>query len=398
MSFDEMQTLTDFEVRGLASHANLADGHAYQDLGGHFTGIVTQLRSIWATAAKYGIPETNDRFKKAFARLAQSETLGRSANYTICPTASNSIDIVAAFLKECGRRTALIEPTFDNLALLLKRRRAPVMAIPEEFVFDADRHVDLLRLLRAAHCDTLFVVNPNNPTGKCLSREAFEGLAIMCANASILLIIDSSFRFYNRSAFDDYGVLEATGVSFLMLEDTGKVFPTLDMKASLLSYSTDNRDLIEEIYKELYLCSSAFALAVLTEFLDVTSRVGLGASVWTTVDKHRDLLRNAIAGSQLVVAHGSAKSTLSVEWLACHETGKHDLEICSELIRRGLAVLPGRLFYWASADSSARQAHIRISLMKPERVVAAGLERLRAFCQSSSTGSPAKVFELGASA
>ena len=375
------QTLTDVEFSSLKLSSNLADGHAYQDLGSVFEPIIRKLPTIWLTTEREPIPATEACFKRQFCELINSKAALSHTNFRVCPTASNSIDIVAAFLSEKRVLTALIEPTFDNLSLLLRRRGVQLIAIDETLLARVARSGELEDLPQIHEAGAIFIVNPNNPTGVSLDESSLHNLAEYCRKRGKLLVIDNSFRLFNRRPFDDYELLLGSRVSFIAFEDTGKTWPTMDLKASLVFYSDDNASLFEVLYNELYLCASSISLAVLTQFFNATGEAGLDAAVWSTVDRNRASLREVIAGSALFVPHSSLGSGLSVEWLSCRGLARTDLELCADLRRRGLGVLPGRNFYWAHRDAEPFQHNIRISLLKRRDVFARSMIVLSEFLE-----------------
>lgn len=370
-------TLTDVEIQGLSAPASLADGHAYQDLGPFFAPIVSDLPDIWAEAQLSSIPDMEARYKYSLSTLVGSAGLESLDNFVICPTASNSIDIVGALLAMRRMRVALVEPTFDNLALLLKRRGVDVVPLNETLLHTAAEAGCLDELLKVMRFDALFLVKPNNPTGRVIGKSAFKEIISFCVENAIVLVIDNSFRLHCRERYDDYADLLHSGVSFIAFEDTGKVFPTLDMKASLLAYSADNKQIIETIYRELFLCVSNFSLAVLTKFIDVTQKVGISETIWRTVDQHRDILRRALANSLLRIPSESLRSTLSVEWIDCSGLGRCDRDVCKMLEAKGLVILPGRMFFWHSARLKENQHNVRVSLMKPHQTFLSGVHVLQ---------------------
>ncbi|WP_316168786.1 MULTISPECIES: aminotransferase class I/II-fold pyridoxal phosphate-dependent enzyme [unclassified Bradyrhizobium] len=369
-------TLTDVEIQGLSAAASLADGHAYQDLGPFFGRIISDLPAVWAEAQRNSVPDMERQYKHSFAALIGSGVLEATDNFVICPTASNSIDIIGALLAARRMRAALIEPTFDNLALLLKRRGVDAIPLDESLLHSAAETECLGDLLKMKRFDALFIVKPNNPTGRVIGRSVFQKIVSFCVENAILLVIDNSFRLHCREPYDDYVELSRSGVSFIAFEDTGKVFPTLDMKASLLAYSTDNRRMVESIYRELFLCVSNFSLAVLTKFIEVTREVGISRAIWQTVDQHREILRNALASSPLRIPPESLSSTLSVEWIDCSGVCKCDLDVCKALEAEGVTILPGRMFFWHSARLKENQHNVRVSLMRSHQTFLSGVRVL----------------------
>lgn len=369
----DLRTLTDFEVVGLQSELNLADGHAYQDLGEDYSDIIEELSAIWDASESIRVPEAEHAFREAFAALAGSSAMAKLPFFKICPTASNSIDVIGAVLATRKLKTALVEPTFDNLSLLLRRRGVVLEPISEIVLGEESMGAELQRCASSSG-GALVVVNPANPTGRCLTARSLRRLSEYCAAKNKLLVMDNSFRFYNREPFDDYSVLLESGVSFLAFEDTGKVWPTHDLKASLLFCSPDLEEIVNTVYNETYLCNSRFVLALLARFLLRTAERGLARVIWPIVDERRSLLRRSIADTGIVVDRTSEPSQISVEWLDCRGTGLQDLQLTSLLAQNGVLVLPGRLFFWYSGDDAERHYNVRIALMKPARRFAKAID------------------------
>ncbi len=375
--WSDLQSLTEFERDGLAAPLGLADGHAYQDLSLLFRPIVDGLTYLWDECERTTVPEMEQRFRKAFALLAKSSGMANLKFFKICPTASNAIDIVGAVLADRGLSTHLLEPTFDNLALILQRRQVRLVPLSEKRLSLAVKEETIPELLDQHPCGALFLVQPNNPTGRSLDATSLRIVANYCAKRDVILLLDNSFRFYHRLPFDDYALLAESGVSFMAIEDTGKVWPTHDLKASLLFCSPDLERIVATIYNEIFLCHSRLALAVLEQFLLRTVKEGLASTVWTQVDEHRAALRSAIVGTDLVVDETALDSQISVEWLDCRRTGWRDLELVARLAAKGLFILPGRQFFWHSRAQSDHQYNIRFSLMKPHAVFAQSMAILQ---------------------
>ena len=390
-----LKTLTDFEQAGLHSHFCLADGHAYQDLHPSFNPIVRSLPEIWKSSAEQSIPEAEIQFNQRYASFIQAPILSNYQHVRICPTASNSIDLVAAVLKNLQFNAVLVEPTFDNLALLVKRRGVQLSPVQDSTLFNAAESDEIEALLpQLKHYNALFIVHPNNPTGLVLSEHGFKNIVNFCKKHAITMVVDNCFRVYRRTHFCDYTILINSGVSFMAFEDTGKVWPTQDLKASLIYYSQDLANIFNELYNEIYLCVSNFSLGILGAFFDETAKVGLQKTIWDIVDSRRQLLRKTIAESIFSVTEESIHSNLPVEWLQSSVNDKNDITLCQELKRLNLAVLPGRQFYWNSSNNPEHHKNIRVSLMKRQTIFYSGLDILRQYC-STTRGIDQKIHQYG---
>jgi aspartate/methionine/tyrosine aminotransferase len=380
-STKEEQALTEIEALGLASQHDLANGHASQELALSQQRIIASLPELWANAAKQKSKDAELMFKTAFLKLANSPALIAHDHFKICPTASNSIDTVATWLAEKQLKTALIEPTFDNLYLILKRRNVELISLPEELLHietqkslldfspsNAPSKAQYKESYKAlfAPVDAIFLVNPNNPTGKVLTETQFKAIVETCAEEGKVLVLDNTFRFFVPQVYDSYKILLESGVTFLSIEDTGKVWPTQEIKASLLFTSANIIKEIHIIYDEIFLCHSNFALGILSAFLADAFERGLDQAVWNGVSTRRKLFRNKLAGSALTIHAESINSMISVEWVMIKDHFKNDLDLIQHFQDKNLVLLPGRQFFWSKKGTAASTNFARFALLKPE--------------------------------
>lgn len=368
-----MSHLTKIEVAGLSSQFNLADGHSYINSEKYFKGVLRNLGQIWKTAEHTPIPTMEWKFKETFAEIYDLAGLRNQTNFSICPTASNSIDIVGAWARARKYKVGLIEPTFDNLAQLLKRREVELFSIHE----DIFKKIDFLeKIVTENNLDALFLVNPNNPTGTVLDSESFSKLVSLCSKRKLTLILDSSFRFCHKTKIDEYTLLQASDVSYVILEDTGKIWPTLDTKASLLSYSEDLAIEIRNIYEELYLSVSNFSLALIQSFIEETITLGGISFIHSILQQRNDFIRTQLGHSICKIESHDETALMSVAWLNISETMFSDLQLTDYLASRGISVLPGRYFFWNSHNKNGHN-YIRVALLKPDQDFADSLYKLK---------------------
>ncbi|MHC8303778.1 aminotransferase class I/II-fold pyridoxal phosphate-dependent enzyme [Pseudomonas sp. PB3P13] len=365
--------MTELEVFGLSAQYNLADGHSYISAEKHFNSVLSELPTLWQSAIEVPIPEMEKIFKNKFAEYFGLEGLKRHEIFSICPTASNSIDIIGAWARCMSYKVGLVEPTFDNLAQLLRRREVELEAIAEDLLANL---ILLEEFIHEKNLDVLFLVNPNNPTGVVIDSTAMSGIVELCSRLEVVLVLDTSFRFCHKTSIDEYELLLKKGCSFIILEDTGKQWPTLDAKASLLSYSADLAHTIRNIYEEIYLCCSNFALRVIIAFIDETLQRGGLSYMQSIISRHIQIATAALENSLATIVAVEPLSTMTVMWLDIEKTGLSDLELTGYLAKHSVAVLPGRYFYWNSHQVAGNH-RIRIALFKPEDQFGPSMLRLK---------------------
>ncbi|MEK1911127.1 Aspartate/methionine/tyrosine aminotransferase [Pseudomonas sp. NFIX51] len=379
-------TLTDHEYLALNSACSFADGHAYHELPCGLEGVVEQLPNIWYDCNQTKVRDMEKSFKCEWANLLDSSELLRHEHFRVSPTASNSIDIVATLLAERAPRVLLIEPTFDNLYLMLKRRGCEVSPLNEQAMIDAIDEDNVAELLDGHAFDTLFLVNPNNPTGYLIREKQFKVIAEYCQRRNKVLVVDSTFRFYTRQPFNDYAALLKAGGSFVVIEDTGKTWPTQDMKSSMIVYSEDLAAGLEKIYEEIYLCHSRFVMGVFVDLFRRTAAVGLEQALVHEIGLRSAKVRALLAGTDLRCITDSRATAMPVEWIDVSRTGKTDAELIKQFLRHGFHCLPGSHFFWHAYYERGIQSSrfIRISLARPAQVFENGLTLLRNICHESN--------------
>lgn len=386
-------TLTAWETQAMNSHElNLADGHAYHELPAALSGVVDRLPELWHRAAGSSLATVEGDFRTAWCRVTGTPSLVDAGEMRLCPTASNSLDIVAAWCRSRRLRVAIVEPTFDNLALLFRRREVPLVPVDSTALADAAAAGSLSDLLDGSQIGALLLVNPNNPTGQDLGREAFVDVARWCSSNDVVLIMDNTFRHFRRDAYDDGAVLLESGCRFISVEDTGKTWPTLDAKVSALFFSSEIGEL-HEFYEEQYLCSSGATVVMMTEMLDITADTGLGPVVWDLVDQRRQRLRQVLRDGAISIAPESLGSAMPVEWLDCSRLG--DSRAAATRLREdlGIHLLPGDAFFWARGKERLdrlphERTRLRLSLSKPESVFAGALDALAPDRIARTAGTP----------
>ncbi|MBK7359006.1 MAG: aminotransferase class I/II-fold pyridoxal phosphate-dependent enzyme [Saprospiraceae bacterium] len=363
--------LTEYERIGLLTAFNFSDGHAYHDIPTVLQPVIDRIELIWKESVSKQVPELEDRFKRALSRVIKSPILGNHSHFSLCPTASNSIDIVGAWLATKNYHVGLLEPVFDNLFLMLRRRNVQISEIQEADLVNLH---DLTKKIDGRKLNCLFIINPNNPTGFDLSLQEFQKLCELCTAKGVTMIIDKTFRLYSRRAFDDYHVLTNYGTNYIVIEDTGKTWPTHETKVSLIAYSESIANEIRCLYEEIYLAHSKFSINLLSHLIEETHRIGVKTVIWDEVDIRKERLKKILAGTKLTEIIDERSSPIPLGWINCSETGLTDLQMVNELKKKEITILPGKYFFWNSQDKNIH--NIRISLLRSNAIFDKGMESL----------------------
>lgn len=364
-------TSTEYERQSLAKVINLSDGHTRQPLTSSQKQIISRLPRLYREAKRYSQIELEQNFISTFLELAGQSKVQETDRYLLSYSASCEIEMLASYFRRTSKTVALIEPTFDNTPNILKREGVPLLVLPEEWLTE-----DLLsKKLAALDCDVIWIVSPNNPTGHYLDKDDFTALLSCCARQGKMLVCDFCFRFFspNLIFWDQYAALEESGVSYVTIEDTGKTWSTQDLKLGMLVCSHDLFTAMYLMHDDLLLNVSPFVLMVLTEFINDTRQHGLDATILYHVLRNRHMVRRALQSTPLEpVTAGNWAGTM--EWIRINAafTGE---DLCSELIQRGVHILPGTNFFWHTPLNGSK--FVRIPLTRDPKLIAQALPLIR---------------------
>ncbi|MDQ1742404.1 MAG: hypothetical protein QOE23_743 [Pseudonocardiales bacterium] len=348
------QNLTQWEYLAINSELNVADGHARQSLTPSQLEIVQGLPVLFADCERRPIEEIEREAHRSFLTMLGQHSYPQEPGRVLsCYSSSVAMEIVARALATRFETVALVHPTFDNIADLLRGNGLDLVPMEEDLLYQADLPQELLNRVGC-----VFVTTPNNPTGRVLSEARLTRLAAQCARSGVILALDTSFRgFDTRAQYDHYAVLTASGCRWLVIEDTGKLWPTLDLKMGLL-VSAENLDLpVYKVYSDILLGVSPLILLLATRFADDAAQGGL-AELHRFIAANRALVRNCLSGVPQL-SFPDAGSRVSVERV---DLGTLPTErVWAQLQERNVYVLPCNDFYWAAPDRGRSTLRLALS-------------------------------------
>ncbi|WP_441249549.1 enduracididine biosynthesis enzyme MppP [Kitasatospora sp. McL0602] len=362
------ENLTQFETLALDSSMNLADGHARQQLTSAQSKIVAELPDMWAEAIMRPVSEIEQEAAESFFGMLGQHSHPFAAGRTLsCYSSSLAMEILARSLVTTSDAIALLHPTFDNIPDILAGVGLKLIPVEEEQAHDDDLPAELLEQVGC-----VFITTPNNPTGRVMTEARLRRLAEQCAEYNVVLALDTSFRGFDTAAqFDHYAVLEASGCRWVVIEDTGKLWPTLELKIGWLARSA-NVDLpIEKIHSDILLGTSPLILLMVKRFSDDGADGGL-AELHRTIAEHRALVRAELAGVP-DISFVDEQARVSVERL--HVGSRMGMDVWSAVRSQNLYVLPCQKFHWARPNEGERM--LRLALSRNPSTLLAGAEVLR---------------------
>jgi aspartate/methionine/tyrosine aminotransferase len=216
------------------------------------------------------------------------------------------------------------------------------------------------------------VTHPNNPTGLVTPEGHLRSLAQHAVRNGQTVIIDASFRGQVRDAqYDTYAVLDAAGADWITIEDTGKLWPTHELKIGLLAFSERIKLPIERAFSESLLSASPVILLLIAAL----------AGDWVSggYERARALVaRNRAVVTEMIQPVGlrlaDPASEISVARIELPAHGPDSSLLYADMLSRGVHVLPCAPFHWADPQSGLR--YIRVSLARPFAAVEAAARTL----------------------
>ncbi|MBE3015911.1 enduracididine biosynthesis enzyme MppP [Microbispora sp. NEAU-D428] len=370
----DLGNLTQYEFLALNSPLNLSDGHARQELTAGQARIVEELPALWADALKRPVAEVEADARSAFFGLFGQHSYPRGEGRVLaCYSSSVAMEIFARSLATVSDAIGLIHPTFDNIPDILRGVGLTLLPIEEDELHHGDLDPYLMSRVGA-----IFVTTPNNPTGRVVSQERLRALAEQCARYDVVLALDTCFRgFDTRAHYDHYAVLRESGCRWVVIEDTGKLWPTLELKIGWLVSAEDVGLPIEKVYSDILLGVSPLIMSMVRRLAEDAAGGGL-AELHEFIAGNRALLRSALADVP-DVHFLDPGSRASVERIGIGS--RSNLAVWSALSEHSVFALPCQKFFWA--DPARGEGILRIALARPPAALAMGAAALRTVLSES---------------
>jgi aspartate/methionine/tyrosine aminotransferase len=375
------KNLTGYEIASLPWSYNLTDGHAFRRWSPDEEAIIDQSAHLFKHNDRRRQSDIEREYVRDFLRLARQTCDESALGYLLCFTASMAFEIVANYLRLHGLTLSLVEPCFDNLADIFRRHAIPLRPFPDALL-EAPRDT-FERALGAVDSDAICLVTPNNPTGTPLAEDNLRALLAFCKQRRKLLILDNCFRAYlpRHLVHDQYRLALEAGADVVLVEDTGKTWPTSEIKAPFFAVSR-GRGLFErlyDIYTDFLLHVSPAGIRLVHEFIRLSAKDDM-ASVHEAVRVNRLALYGGLRGTFLTPCE---KPFASIAWLRIDHpmTGQ---ELKRVLDENGVFVLPGDHFFWH--DRCRGERFIRVALVRDADTFAEAVALLGDVCRQVTAG------------
>lgn len=373
----KVANLTTMEVDALTDvdgGLNLTDGHARLVLTPQQAAIVAQIPRMFVEASHRCFPEIEREAHAAFlGAIGQHSAPVGSGRILSCYSSTLATDIVARALP-VGATIAVLHPTFDNIADLFATRGLSLVPLSETALLAKD--------WPRPPVSAIMVTHPNNPTGLVTPQGHLRSLAEHAACHGQTVIVDASFRGQVRDAqYDTYALFEAAGTDWITIEDTGKLWPTHELKIGLLAYSGRTKLPIERAFSESLLAVSPVVLQLIAALADDWADGGYERAR-ALVERNRAVIKETIEPVGLRLADPT--SQISVARIELPANGPDSSLLYKDMLARGVHILPCAPFHWADPEAGLRC--IRVSLARPFGIVESAVRTLaRAYRELSAT-------------
>ena len=197
-----------------------------------------------------------------------------------------------------------------------------------------------------------------------------------CVDHQKLLIIDCCFATFalvdgGVPWFDLYDLLESSGVSYLVIEDTGKTWPVQDAKCAILMASAESvPGHLRHPHQR-----AAERVAVHPEhahaYIEDSKRDGL-QSVRAVLETNRAVLADALETTPIRMHPPRVK--VSVAWLDIQGLGIDAADFQKRLLAHDVYVLTGSYFFWS--DPTRGDRFVRVALARDPALFAAAAAKL----------------------
>ncbi len=370
--------LTQHEIEALKTRFNLADAHTHQGQSPSQDKIVGRLPELWYESEQNQQSYFEAQFIDAFFRLHRQPTARTMGRTLLSYSASVATMVAAMHLKRRDMSVSLIEPCFDNLTDLLRNMQVPLSPLPEDLLTETAAIYD--GLVENVRTDAIYLVDPNNPTGFTLLAQGLDGFREViryCVDHDKLLMIDFCFASFalcdpNIGRVDVYQLLEESGVTYMVIEDTGKTWPIQDAKCAMITASRDIHEDVYNLHTSVLLNVSPFVLNMVTQYIEDSIEDDM-ESVRETIAENRRAAEWALDGP--VLEYQRPVVDTSVAWFRIKPEHLTASALQAELYDSEVYILPGTFFYWNEPVRGER--FVRLALAREPKVFASAMERLR---------------------
>jgi len=271
-------------------------------------------------------------------------------------------------------------PLFEHLT-----RLEAVVAVPYDLEYIERWQVDIDSIAKALtpRSRVMLAVHPNNPTGSFVQRDEFNRAAQLCAARQVAIVVDEVFADFELTAgARDRAANTLTDPATLVFSLGGlsKSVGLPQLKLGWIAVAGPHDQVVTAIGRLELACDTYLSVSTPVQ-LAMPTLLRQGTSV------RQQIQRRVVANYQRLVAAGIERPECRVlnadaGWYAVIQVPAiaSEEDIVIDLLRGGVATHPGYFFDFS------REAFLVVSLLPPESVFAAGIDRIFRHFDCSQAG------------
>lgn len=230
------------------------------DLGENLLGharISTEKKYLEENTLRYYPDPSNSGIKKTISSLYNLSP----KNITIANNSNEIIDFLPKMINEENSRNIVVLPTFfriiDSLNQVNSKNLYLNLSEANGFMPDDSLINNIITTSNLNHADTIWICNPNNPTGEVYSIRGIE--KILRSTNAILIVDEAFFEFYDYKNKNSATQLISKYKNLIVLRTLSKAYGLAGIR---LGYALSNPEIIEKIenYRDTLLMTSAIVV------------------------------------------------------------------------------------------------------------------------------------------
>ena len=360
---DKKTSNTSIERDALQLNYNLADGHC------RLTPTLSMFNALKRTIYDFfdgKLASQTDCELEFYNEYKSTFRLSKSRNVLYSYSVSSLAYTVGLSASKFPTQFVYQNPFFDNIRDIIIRCGHHIDDVLEAELFgNFEKFVP--------ENGVLWLTLPNNPTGMIVGMEEIANCASICERRNCLLVCDLSFRAFSpklrnidfRQIFEEFKLLK-----WIILEDTGKMLPTADLKVGMLESSKNLFERLKVINEEHLLNVSPVIFLAIARVL---REFDLEGYLDSTVRKNRELITGLSIWKHY---DGDIVGNGEVPFLWIRGKGEFGTILTKKLNDFGVGVLPGTRFFPGNSPHGPR--HMRIALSRDSSLMVSAASHIGA--------------------
>jgi len=239
---------------------NMLKHYLRLDLGENLLGhakVSIEKKHFEENTIRYYSDPSNSEIKKTISSLYNLSP----KNITIANNSNEIIDFLPKMINEEKSNNIIVLPTFfriiDSLNQVNSKNLYLNLKEANQFIPDKNLINKIITTSNNGRADTIWICNPNNPTGEIYSLKDIE--RILKLTKAILIVDEAFFEFYDYKNENSAIRLINKYKNLIVLRTLSKAYGLAGLR---MGYALSNPDIIEEIenYRDTLLMTSGLTV------------------------------------------------------------------------------------------------------------------------------------------